>query len=93
MLSLRTYLGPIPKQFQSTFYCKKCGEEKVEVTQDIHEEERGIVVLQHQGESVENDEQEDEVFKRRRRDKAPCVVPRFYLLASNIHFGKICNGA
>ena len=43
--------------------------------EDVHVEEGGALELEHQEQGVEYDQEQNEVFKRCRRDEPPNVIP------------------
>ena len=43
--------------------------------ENVHVEERGALELEHQEQRVENDQEQDEVLKRRRSNQPPDVIP------------------
>ena len=43
--------------------------------ENVHVEERRALKLEHQEQRVENDQEQDEVLKRRRSNQPPDVIP------------------
>ena len=43
--------------------------------ENVHVEERRALELEHQEQRVENDQEQDEVLKRRRSNQPPDVIP------------------
>ena len=78
------YLRTVAEYFENCFYGKQSCEEKIEITEDVNIEERSIVILEHEREGVEDDQQENKVFKWRRRDQSPCVIPGTRCFIRNI---------
>ena len=68
------YLRTVAKHFENCFYGKQSCEEKIEITEDVNIEERSIVIFEHQGEGVEDNEQENKVFKGRGGNESPGVI-------------------
>ena len=71
---LVTNLWTVTKHLHDRLYGEEGREEKVEIAEYINIEEGSVVVFEHQGESVEDDQQQDKVFKRRWGDEPPSVV-------------------
>ena len=70
-----TDLGTVTEYLQHGLDGEKGGEQQVAVAEDVDVEERGVVVLEHEGEGVEDDEQQHEVLEGGRGDQPPGVVP------------------
>ena len=70
-----TDLGTVTEYLQHGLDGEEGGEQQVAVAEDVDVEERGIVVLEHEGEGVEDDEQQHEVLEGGRGAQPPGVVP------------------
>ena len=51
--------------FHDGLYSEECGEEKVEIAEDVNIEQGGLVIFEHQGEGVEDNQEQNKVLKRR----------------------------
>ena len=60
-----TNLGTVTEDLHDGLYGEECCEEKVEIAEDVNIEERSVVVFEHQGEGVEDDQEQNKVLKRR----------------------------
>ena len=60
-----TNLGTIAKNLHDGLYREECGEEKVEIAEDVNIEQWSLVIFEHQGEGVEDNQEQNKVLIRR----------------------------